>query len=93
MKFPILAIVLIVIAGIFMFMFTMANYIFNDPDEGIIEQLNESAQETMSGDQLTQWDNQIRKGKEAFGIISVILFLGVIVLFFAALFEKRRREQ
>jgi len=53
MKFPISSLVMIGIAGILLFMFIMFNYAFHDPDVGIKEKLNESAQKTMTGDRLT----------------------------------------
>ena len=92
MRFIVSAIVLVSVAAVIFGTFIMFNYIFNDPDTGIIEQLNTSANESMNTDQYNDYQDQIRKGKEAFGIDMVIIFLAAVLLFVVALFYRRRRR-
>lgn len=81
MKFPISSLIMIGIAGILLFMFVMFDYTFNDPDTGIKEKLNESAQEHLTGQRLNHWNQQIGELSQAFGIASVMCFLLAIAFF------------
>lgn len=90
MKFPISSLVMIGIAGILLFMFIMFNYAFHDPDVGIKAKLNESAQDTMTGDRLTNWEEQISELSMGFGIASALCFILAIVFFVFDVLGDRR---
>ena len=92
MRFPISSLVLICISGILLFLFVMFNYAFNDPDVGMNSKLNESAQKTLTGDRLTNYNHQLAQLKEGFGISSVLCFLVGIIIFLANLFGGRKEE-
>ena len=90
MKFPISSLVMIGNAGILLFMYIMFNYAFHDPDVGIKEKLNESAQKTMTGDRLTNWEEQIGELSTGFGIASALCFILAIVFFVFDVLGDRR---
>ena len=92
MRFPISSLVFICISGVLLFLFIMFNYVFNDPDVGMNSKLNESAQQTLTGDRLTSWNHNLAQLKEGFGISSVLCFLVGVMIFLADLFGGRRQE-
>lgn len=81
MRFPISSLVLIAVAGILLFMFIMFNYAFHDPDVGIKGKLNETAQDTMDGDQLSRFEEQIDELSVGFGMASALCFVLAVVFF------------
>ena len=80
MRFPISSMVLVGIAGICFFLFVVFNYAYMGED-GLKEQLNESAQKTMTGDRLASWDSNIEQLSQGFGIACVICCLLALVFF------------
>ena len=80
MRFPISSLVMVGVAGMCFFLFVIFNYAYMG-DDGLVEQLNESAQKTLTGDRLTSWDDNIEQMKQGFGIACVICCLLALVFF------------
>ena len=80
MKFPISSLIMVGIAGMCFFLFVIFNYAYMG-DDGLVEQLNESAQKTLTGDRLTSWDDNIAQMKQGFGIACAICCILALVFF------------
>ena len=87
MRLPIAALVMITMAGILFFLFVVFNNAFMG-DGGIKETLWESANETLSGSQLSRFNNLMPQLTQGFGISSVICFLLAIVFFVVEAFSR-----
>ena len=80
MRLPISALMLILVAGICFAMFMGFNYAFNSKN-GLKNQLWDTANKTMDGSQLSQFNDLMPQLTQGFGIISVICFLLAIAIF------------
>jgi len=69
-------------AGLFHILFVMFDYSFNNPDTGAFTRLGEIANESLTGDHRTQYnDNSVMLG-QFFGLGRIIL-IGVCLIFLA----------
>jgi len=80
MRLPISALLMICFAGILFFLFISFSYAFNG-EGGIKETLWDSANETMSGDELTQFSDRMPKLTQGFGIAGVMCIALAVVFF------------
>ena len=80
MRLPIAALLMLMMAGMMLFLFIGFNYAFNS-DGGIKEQIWKAGNETMTGDRKTKFDEMMPKLTQGFGISSVLCFLFAIVIF------------
>lgn len=93
MRLPISALLMICFAGICFFLFISFSYVFNDSDSGIKNILWDSANETMSGDRLSRFNDWMPMISQGFGVAGVML-VGMAVVFFVvdALGDDNRRR-
>lgn len=88
MRLPISSLVMIGIAGILLFLFVIFNYAYMGPG-GLKENLQESANKTLTGDRLSSWNDNVDQITQGFGIASVSCFLLAIVFFVFDVLDKR----
>jgi len=70
----------------------VGNDLLYNSDGGLIEELNESAQQDMNDDYLTRWDAGMENDKQMFGITMVLIVTVVIICIVILAFEKRPRS-
>lgn len=86
-----------IIVGIAVFsiayaLFIVGNDLLYNSDDGLIEVLNESAQQDMDGDYLTRWNSNMENDKQMFGLTMVLIGAVVIICISIIAFEKRPRS-
>ena len=74
-------------AGIMFFLYIGFNYAFHS-EGGLRDALWDSANETMTGDRLSQFSNLMPQLTQGFGIACVLCFLLAIVFFAVEAFHK-----
>jgi len=87
MRLPVSAIIMICISGILFFLYISFNYAFMGP-HGLKYTLWSSANRTMSGQQLSNFNNLMPQLTQGFGISCVLCFVLAIVLFVIEGFSK-----
>jgi len=87
MRLPIASLIMIMVAGVCFFLFISFNYAFHG-EGGLKEQLWESANETLTGKQKTQFDNLMPMLTQGFGIACVLCFAMAIVFFVVEAFSR-----
>lgn len=80
MRFPIASLIMLAIAGILLFLFVIFNYAFMGED-GLREQLRDSANRTMTGERLNLFNQQQSELSAMFGMGCVLCILLAIVFF------------
>ena len=92
MKFPFAAMVLILLAGVCFIIFIVANYALDNPDSGLFQQLNESAQKTMNVKHQNYFSGILDHIRFGFGMSSLLLFSLAIVIAIAQSLGKNPGE-
>jgi len=87
MRLPVSAMMMICVAGILFFLFIGFNHAFNS-DNGLKNTLWASANKTMDGAQLQQYNNLMPQLTQGFGIACVMCFLIAIFIFVAEAFNR-----
>ncbi len=86
LKFPIVSILFIFIAFIMLVFFIMGNFLFNDPNQGLIPLFNKMAPSSISGDSYNLYVKTMNENATGFGVIAVIFFfLAFILVAFSSL--------
>ena len=88
MRFPVVSLILIGIAGIMLFLFVIFNYAYMGPG-GLKEELRESANKTLTGEHLSSWNSNVDQMTQGFGIACVVCFLLAIAYFVIEVLDKR----
>jgi len=91
MRLPISALVMICVAGILFFLYIGFNQAYHGSG-GLKETLWSSANKTMDGDQLDNFNSVMPQISQGFGIACVLCFLVAIFLFVAEAFIRRPGE-
>jgi len=80
MKFPFAAMVLILLSGVCLIIFIVANYAFDNPDSGLFYKLSDSAGQTMNAGRQVWFATLLTRVRYGFGLCALILFtLGIVV--------------
>ena len=80
MKFPFAAMMLILLSGVCLIIFIVANYAYDNPDSGLFNQMSDSAERTMNTKHINWFTEIITHVRYGFGLCSLILFtLGIVV--------------
>ena len=87
MRFPISSIMMVAIGGICFMIYIIFNWAFNGPGN-LTDVLSDSANKTMSGGQLTQFQNILPELQQTFGIACVMCFVLAVVFFLVDTFSK-----
>jgi len=87
MRFPVVSLILIGIAGIMLFLFVVFNFAYMGPG-GLKEELRESANKTLTGDRLSSWNSNVDQMTQGFGIACVVCFLLGIVFFVIEVLDR-----
>ena len=82
---------MIMMAGILFFLFVSFNYAFNS-EHGLKYEIWKAANNTLSGDRKTSFDNLMPQLTQGFGISSVLCFFLAIVFFLVEAFSNPPRE-
>ena len=80
MRLPITGMIMICMAGIMFFLFIGFSYAFNG-EHGLKHSLWESANHTMSGDQLNKFNDLMPQLTQGFGIVGVMCVAIAIIIF------------
>ena len=89
MRLPISSLILVGIAGICLFLFVVFNHAYMG-DDGLKDQLNESAHKVMKGDHLNRWDDNVDQLGQGFGIACVVCCLLALVFFVVEILGDER---
>jgi len=92
MKFVIIAIIMVLIAGILHMVFIGFDYGFHNPDSGMLPQLREKLNDSMLPEYRNKAYNNSQMMREAFGIGRVICIGLAIAIAPLELFKKPRLE-
>ena len=80
MKFPFAAMVLVLLSGVCLIIFIVANYAYDNPDTGLFYQLSDSAEQTMNAGHNAWFADILEHVRYGFGLCSLVLFsLGIVV--------------
>ena len=79
-KFPFAAMVLILLSGVCFIIFITANYVYDNPDTGLFNLLDDSSDQTMNTKHQNWFDERIDHIRTGFGLSALILFsVGIVV--------------
>jgi len=89
MRFPVGALILIMVAGLCFFLWIGFDYVFFG-EGNIQEVIWEAGNKTMTGDHKTDFGNNMKQMKDGFGLFGVLL-LGIAILVFVV--DVLRKDQ
>lgn len=92
MKFVVIAVVMVVMAGFLHMMFIMYDYALHNPDSGMLTKLRESMNETLNTEARNRAINQTQMYREGFGWGRVICIGLALVIGPIELFKRPRSE-
>jgi len=91
LKFPIVSILFIFIAFLMFIFFILGNFLFNDPNQGLIPIFNQMAPSTISGSSYNLYVKTMNENATAFGVTAFIFFaLAFILVAFSSLESTNR---
>lgn len=93
MKFVVLVIIMVLMAGVFHLLFIGYDYAFHNPDSGFVPLLSEAANKTMNAEYRSAAQNRSDMLKDAFGISRVICIGLIPVAFVIRATQKPRGEE
>ena len=67
--------------------------VFYEPNEGLVEILDDQAQKDMDGVFLTNWNNQKSNTESTWGMTGIFLIGVLILIIIIVAFRNRRRSQ
>ena len=91
-KFPFAAMVLILLSGVCFIIFISANYVLDNPDNGLFNLLDDSAGKTMNSKYNTWFDTRLDHIRTGFGLSALVLFSVAIVIAIAQGFSRVEGE-
>jgi hypothetical protein len=87
-QFPFAAMALILIAGVCFIFFIVFNYAYDNPDNGLFNLLEKSAEKTMNADKLSWFGMRLDHIRTGFGLSALVLFSLAILIFVVKSFDE-----